>query len=440
MSRSTPLPYVSKPLNRTVYLMAGLSLVCLTVSMLYWYASPLVYTIFPNEGQFWCKRLTFLQISPALLASAVSMITISTLFVAIQQAEIVRALYAFRDRLAENPRRSTYLYYGAAIVLAITYAFLRFQLNYEVKTYTLEMLTRGQGNAPYQYRTLIPWTIRGLLFLVPGLVPVERLLYGIIEAASCFFLFVAFSRYLTRFFEDITTCRLLSLTLIYPLYFTHLIPNRANPIYAPYDTPAILVITLGLILLYHRRWGLYYLLFIVGTVNRETTCFLTMIYFFTAFQKDSWKSIALHCSAQLAIWLSIKHGITLFYPDQLLFTKVKGIFLNQVLLNKIFVTNPLNYLYILQMMGGIFLPAWLVGWKIDNDFAKRALLVFIPFLYGMYIVGLLAELRIFGEMIPITMLVFVLLVRRLAQESVSETKGYIREAPTGKLVPQIAGV
>jgi len=392
--------------------------------------SPIVHALFPHDGQFWCKRLTILQLPPALIASAASLNAMASLIVALRHQSFVRGLYKIRDFVGHDSVRSSLFFYGLALLLAVGYAILRFQLNYEVKTYTLEMLTRGEGNAPYQYRTLVPWVVKSLLFLAPGLIPMERLIYGIIEASSCFLLFVVFARFLTQFTNNLTSCRLFSLGLIYPLFFTHLIPNRANPIYAPYDTPAILIITIGLILLYHRRWGWYYLLFVVGTINRETTCFLTMIYFFTAFQKDSWKSIALHCGAQLLIWISIKQGIFLLYPDQHLFTGEKGTFINQVLLNKLFVTNPLSYLYFLQMMGGIWLPAILLGGIIASSFAKRALLVFIPFMFGMYLVGLLAELRIFGEMIPVTMLVFVLVVRKLAYEtSLAERSTSVQNTP-----------
>jgi hypothetical protein len=190
------------------------------------------------------------------------------------------------------------------------------------------------------------------------------------------------------------------------LYF----PKYVVPYY-PYDTPSMVFFTLGLILIYRRKWVPYYLLFAVATLNRETTCFLTLIYLFAAYGKDKKSTIALHCAAQFVIWVSLKYLLYLKYsgnPQAIEF----GINYNIGVL-----TDPSTYFYVFSNMGYIWLPTLLLYRCIEDDFVRRSLLVLIPFAIATFITAKFTELRGFGEMIPVVLAAFVLEMKVLFEKS-----------------------
>jgi hypothetical protein len=89
------------------------------------------------------------------------------------------------------------------------------------------------------------------------------------------------------------------------LAFTILLALPFNLLYTywyPNDIPAVLFFTLGLIAFYRRSWPWYYLLFVVATLNRETTLFLTFLFVVTNLDRLSLKQLAGHTAVQLFIW------------------------------------------------------------------------------------------------------------------------------------------
>ena len=50
----------------------------------------------------------------------------------------------------------------------------------------------------------------------------------------------------------------------------------------------------------------YYLIFAIGTLNRETTCFLTLICIFILSRKEKGRNLIFHGLLQFLIWISIK--------------------------------------------------------------------------------------------------------------------------------------
>ena len=137
---------------------------------------------------------------------------------------------------------------------------------------SLATLIQGKGNTPFQYRALVPWIVgwaaRHVLPL-PGIGTPQGLAF-VIEIASTFALLVAFRYYLGFFFRGAALGTLLAFSLVLVLPFNYLLPLH-YPFRLAYDIPSVLVFTLGLILIYRRSWLWYYILFVVGTFNRETT-------------------------------------------------------------------------------------------------------------------------------------------------------------------------
>jgi hypothetical protein len=167
---------------------------------------------------------------------------------------------------------------------------------------------------------------------------------------------------------------------------------------------------MGLILLYKRSLKNYYILFIIATLNRETTCFLTFIFLFTTIGKKSYKTIGFHCLLQFAIWIAIKLWLYQLYSGN------PGLPVeNHFTLNIGILANPRNYPLLLSSLGFIWIPVVFYHRAISDVFVRRSILVTFPFMFGMLWVGNLPELRIYGELIPVFLSAFLLILRELRQ-------------------------
>ncbi|MDD5550607.1 MAG: hypothetical protein PHS34_04980 [Candidatus Omnitrophica bacterium] len=194
--------------------------------------------------------------------------------------------------------------------------------------------------------------------------------------------------------------------------------------------PSILFFTLGLILLYKKDWSKYYILFIVATFNKETACFLTFIYLFTAIGKTKPGKIAFHCFLQLVIWLAIKYFLYRLYaanPGPGLF-EINNIDINvsHLTRNVAWLLNLRNYpIVFFKSMGFIWVPTLLGYSLIKDEFIKRSLWVVFPFLGGMMFVANIYELRIYGEIIPLVLTAFLLITREFFRKYLSGSLNYL---------------
>ena len=175
------------------------------------------------------------------------------------------------------------------IAITLSYYFTRFRffMNKEYHEATLLSLLNGSASVPFQYRALVPWIVAYLhkVMLPLGLIDSHVQLFLLFDWFSVFFLIVAFRHYISLFFTSMITSALLSFTMFYALPLNFLLP-RLNNYWYPCDMASIMFFTLALILLYKQKWVMFYMVFAVATLNRETTFFLTFIYLLTAFGKS----------------------------------------------------------------------------------------------------------------------------------------------------------
>lgn len=299
----------------------------------------------------------------------------------------------------------------------------RLYLNAEYPEATLSSLLSGSAARPFQYRALVPWIVKWIstanlpvppIHLPPQLwittsLPIDRARsFVLIEMLSLFSLAVAFRYYVSLFFKNHTLSSLLSFSLFLVLPFNYLLP-RTPSVWYPYDFPAILFFTLGLIALYKENWPMYYAVFVIGALNRETICFLTFIFLFSSIGKRNHISVMLHCVAQFALWGMIKY---LLYQ---LYTNNPGpeFFETKLMTNIDFLITPKRYPLLLANMGFILIPVLFYHRLVEEEFVKRSLLVVFPFFLGMMLVANIGELRIYGELIPVVLVAFLLILKQL---------------------------
>jgi hypothetical protein len=343
--------------------------------------------------------------------------------------------------LSENRVLPRLIFILTVAAAAFFLAHLRWSLTREYVPGSLVPLLHGKGSIPFQYRALVPWAAGLLLKLGKSMSLTDNSLkvYHLMEIFSCFFLLMAFRYYISLFIKNSAASAVLSFSLLYPIFFNYVFPNHFSiyeyqsvlpgaynsvmlfNLYYPYDMPSVMFFTIGLILIYKKNWHLYYPLFLVATFNRETTCFLTLVYLFTAFGKDGKMKIAVHCAAQFVIWMAVKYTLYRIYGSNPGLGFESGIAHNVRTL-----MDPSQYYFVFSNMGFIWIPVLLFYRRIRDDFARRSLLVAIPFLVAVFVGAKFTELRDFGELIPVVLTAFLLIIRELmaSEDSVSPAKSY----------------
>ncbi len=302
-----------------------------------------------------------------------------------------------------NRLRINLIFLCAAIILCLYFTQMRLALNITFEGATPERLVEGSAPYIFQTRILIPLLVRGLLAL--PFVPPESLdtVFMAIELLALILLLYAFRTYLQLLFKDLLTSSILAFTIFYALPF-----NYFFNFWYPSDIPSVLFFTLGLIMLYRRKWILFYPLLAIATINREVTLFLVFIYVVTSLGRRPLDRIALHTIAQLVVW-----GIARYLAIELAGKSASGLlYLN--LTGNIANLRRLTVLLWIPVSGGMTWLLALIGNRSIKDmFVRRALLVIFPWVAVMFLVASVKELRIYGELIPVTLPAALLVLQSL---------------------------
>ena len=258
----------------------------------------------------------------------------------------------------------------------------------------------------FRFRVLTPLLGRLLAYLLP----VE--LVWIFRGLTTVFVFgslVAYRKYLSNFMRpDFAT--LFSIALIYPMVWNLCLLNR---LLLPFDVPSVMLFILGCHFIYRRNWRAYYPVLALATLNRETSCFLIVVFLLSMWGEMRKRTLATHLLAQASLWMATKCLVyATLGPDQRVLSTVRfGI--NVQCLRDILVlqNNGLKDLIKLALCcGGVY---WLIPWLLPGQprFVRRSLFAVIPFLCVVMAMHIIDEVRGYLEVIP---LVLTPLVYRMA--------------------------
>jgi hypothetical protein len=304
----------------------------------------------------------------------------------------------------------------------------------------LQMLLDGTGHRPYQLRALVPLVDRYLaaglaaahVRPLPVYVSSQLMLTNLLEAQVVFFveavLLVALVmyvwHYLNLLLRNEVTSFMSSLLVLAVLPFHYM--YGGFPIFYPYDTASILVFVLGLIFLLEKKTLPFYLLLLVGTCNRETTIFLVLLHVLVNWKTSARSWIALHLGAQTLLWIAVKLLLSYAYQDNTgdllqihAWKNVQRIF---------FATETATagglygWVTLATVFGFLWVPVLLFRQWIRNDFVRSTLLVIPFFAAGMMAVGVITEIRIFGELIPVVLSAFALIATNAARTGPSSPR------------------
>jgi hypothetical protein len=204
--------------------------------------------------------------------------------------------------------------------------------------------------------------------------------------------------------------------LVYPLFLllftSHYILHTIQNFRFLYDLPSIAFFAGGLYLIYFRKHPLLFAaLFIVSTLNRETTLLLLLFFALTEATRGGtfkWSdTLSLRClgvTIPLAIcWIGwhfyifhvFKYNVSEYYP--------------RVLLNLYTIVHP-RYWPQLLSAGGFIVPFVILFRDSIVDIQLKAWLLVLPVWCGfMFFWGILVETRVFGELLPYLACVSVLI-------------------------------
>ena len=205
--------------------------------------------------------------------------------------------------------------------------------------------------------------------------------FSLIRLLSIFCAYYIFYLFLRRYFSDSEALLgLLFLSTTIPLTFN-------NQFEIPTEFPEIIIFSLGLTYVFEGRHWLLCLVILIGTFNRETTCFLPLILLFVDWPKRlSWSFLFKIATAGfswlipmifLRYWMGI--GDQWVYGDSLSH--------NLPGLAKFFSNfNPYNnYLFYMYLFGVLWVTP-LLFWKSQPPNFRRVLLT-VPLITAVYLFG-----------------------------------------------------
>ena len=276
-------------------------------------------------------------------------------------------------------------------------------------------LAAGVASTPYQYRVLVPWMVRVATDLHVIRPESQMAMFRVIQVIALILLAVVFRRYLSLFIADRVLTSVMALTLYAILPF-----NYFNLPYYPYDVPSVLFFTLGVILIHDERWWWFYPLFVVATFNRETTIFLAVITAAAWFDRYAWPKLAALVLSQVAIWIAIKAALWTIYQQNRWMGY--GLYQYQLKVNiATLIESPLKAVIALATWGCLWLMVAVWYPRIDDLFMRRTLWTIPVFIAGMFVAGVIIELRIWGEMLPIVLAAAWIVFLDVVKESLSRT-------------------
>jgi hypothetical protein len=276
------------------------------------------------------------------------------------------------------------------------------------KEFSLEAACAGTAAPPFCYRVLVPWIVNVLSQMVPASVgiPSPWEFMFLIDIAGTFALVLALWIWLREWSADLLPRVIGMLLAAEALIITYVAPTKLSHYYW-YDIPAVLFFTLGLLAIERKRLVLFYALFVFATLNKETTCFLSLALLLLWWEERPARAI-FHVTIQAFLWLLIKAGLC--YID------------GQGPRSTFWWTFPRN-LQILSSYSDMrvlcsavgFIPILtLASWRlVQNRNARLLALVSVPFGLGMFLVGWLEEIRIYGELLPLLLPASILGIQRV---------------------------
>jgi hypothetical protein len=183
----------------------------------------------------------------------------------------------------------------------------------------------------------------------------------------------------------------------------------------PYDLPSMAFYAICLYAVLARQRLLFYCVFVIATLNRETALFLPLLFFVRQLREDDRldrvllrvsPAVIAELLLQLAMWAALR-----FWSNSLVAPGTFGEtrFVPQ---NIHFLFSPLHWPTLASVFGFLWVPLLLFYRRIPSVFLKRCLLLAPLWLLLMFKYGDLLEIRIHSEWISYVAVCMALMLDR----------------------------
>lgn len=250
------------------------------------------------------------------------------------------------------------------------------------------------GRTPFQFRLLPLLIAHGVELIHP--MPLRPLL-GVMGVVAVYGLLVEYGK-LLYFFWPVPAARWLALAILYPVFWNYCF---LNSYFYPSDLPALYFFVLGLRALLTNQSRLYWVAFVLGLMNRETICFLTVAFVIVQFGRMDLRKLCLLVLGQAVIWVAFKQMLHVAFA---LNPGSADLYIAHQRENTKFLHELEGSAELWLQMAATFGGIWMlvpIGWRNQPPLARRLLLIAPLLLAGMWFVGNLYEVRIYGELIPL---------------------------------------
>lgn len=223
----------------------------------------------------------------------------------------------------------------------------------------------------YATRILMPATIAGLSW-IPG-VSWERS-FSLARLLSIFAAYVLFHYYLNESFST-------ELAMSGTLFMAATLPLTFNNWYEiPTDFPEIVTFTVGIWCLQKNRHALLYLVIFIGTLNRETTVFLVLMYLFYLSTRDAWVEKIPQAAMGVLMWLIPMILLKWWTGVGVAWTYYDSISHNAAGITQFFGNANLynNFLFYIYLFGVFWLLPFL-SWR-EQPIVLQRCLIAVPFI------------------------------------------------------------
>ena len=304
----------------------------------------------------------------------------------------------------------------------------------------LVAFAHGHERTPYQYRVLTAWAMRPLAEApdaarLAAMTPLKSP-YVLAETLLAFVALLgavlATRRSLEALLGDPLFAAWASLLVVLMAHFQFGLPYGLT--YAlPYDLPSLLFFCLAMLGIVTRNRPVFYVAFALGTLTRETM--LLMAVPFAVWElldvrgvrrEEGWRSLLPHLVAQVAIWGGLKYLVSQSLAGRPPNSQDSGLLEIHLVGNLVSILKPYQWPLMLSLFG-FALPFLFANRQRIRDARLRTTLAVLLPLWGvaMLAVGVVVEIRVFGEMISVVALGVAAIVHQWLQE---QGKG---STPTG---------
>jgi hypothetical protein len=262
-----------------------------------------------------------------------------------------------------------------------------------------------ETSKPYQFRLLIP----AVFFLLKPIsfIP-QKILFLVYSVIVVYAVILMYRKFLSEYFHNHKAVLFLSPVILYPMLWNYILINRT---YQYYDFTSIFIFIIGLYLIIKERFPAFFVLLIIGILNKETSGYLIPAYLLFNYRTVFTKKIIFRTGALIAVYIAIKVLLAYIFRNNPGDNVEICVEENIRIISTIF-SNKIYFKHLALNFGGLYIFLFVLffssKWK---QFPRRNLLLinlaFLPNIILGYFVTYYDEVRVYAEFIPLVTTLFL---------------------------------